>query len=163
MVSALLTFERETKMVKKKVDIDLINTLNERIMKGWNKEIDLKIAKSTASAKTSLALKGVPKTPEHVENVRLSLLGGVRSDETRKRISLAKTGITYPNRKPLSEEAKKNVAIANSRKIGKTTKPHTKETKRKISEKHKGTKHWYDDKEAARAVLSTKYMDNSKK
>ena len=30
-------------------------------------------------------------------------------------------------------------------------------------QKRKGTKHWSDDKEAVRAALSTKYMDNSKK
>lgn len=86
-------------------------------------------------------------TEEHIQKIRTAITGIKRSEETRKRISLAKKGKMSESTllkmsqaskgRFFTEEARKKMSDA---KKGKPRKPLSEETKRKISMSNKGRK-----------------------
>jgi group I intron endonuclease len=76
-----------------------------------------------------------------------SQLGVKRSEETRRKISEAKTGKKMP---PKSEELRRKISEANRRRFS------SKEARRKVSEKHKGTNHKFSEQGLENLVVANK-------
>jgi len=89
-------------------------------------------------ARTSKALKGKPKTPEHCANIRKS-----RTKEFREKMSLRVSGKNNPMYgKPVSEETRTKLSVAgmgNNRLLGHE---HSPETIQKMSDAQRGKNHW---------------------
>lgn len=82
---------------------------------------------------------GVPKSQEHIEKIRKGNIGKKRSDETKRRMSIAKLGNTNMLGKKHSEDTKAKMKKSKSEEIkGKKRKPMSEETKEKIRQKNIG-------------------------
>lgn len=101
-------------------------------MRDWQK--NRPPASEETRRKMSESLKGKKRSEEFKENMRNIMLGRKLSDETRRRISIGKTGTTRP---PISEETRKKMSDA-----AKSRPPITEETRRKIGDISRGSKHY---------------------
>lgn len=126
-------------MVKKKVDIDLINVLNEHIIKGWSKDIDRKIHLKTSGSKISEAVKGIPKSQEAKNAMKIASIGRKISEKAKKaRLEkIATNGISVKHKVALKAVHEANVGKKRSPETLKKLKVIAKERAKNATEEER--------------------------